>query len=101
MRHRITRIGILQTATVAGTIYAALGLLVVPFFYLVMRNVPAQPNVPFPFKGLQILFMPIIYGLVGFAFAALGAFMYNLVAGWVGGVEIELTPAGEGVGTAQ
>src|ERR1700732_3235726 len=34
-----------------------------------------------------IIFFPVIYGLIGGVFAAIGAAVYNLVAGWVGGLE--------------
>ena len=38
-----------------------------------------------------IIFFPLIYGLVGGVFAAIGAAIYNLVAGWVGGLEVEIS----------
>lgn len=40
---------------------------------------------------------PLLYGLAGFVFAAIGCAIYNLVAGWTGGIEIELA-AGSGDG---
>ena len=36
------------------------------------------------------LLLPLFYGLLGFVFTALGCIIYNLVAGWVGGIEIEI-----------
>ena len=38
-----------------------------------------------------IIFFPILYGLMGGVFAALGAVIYNLVAGWVGGLEVDIS----------
>jgi hypothetical protein len=38
-----------------------------------------------------IIFFPICYGLIGGIFAAIGAFIYNLVAGWVGGLEVDIS----------
>lgn len=35
--------------------------------------------------------LPSPYGVGGFIFAALGCALYNMVAGWVGGIEIELS----------
>jgi len=35
---------------------------------------------------------PIIYGAMGFIMGALGAFTYNIISNWVGGVEVELQP---------
>jgi hypothetical protein len=37
-----------------------------------------------------IIFFPLFYGLVGGIFAALGAAVYNLAAGWVGGLEVDI-----------
>lgn len=38
----------------------------------------------------MVIFVPILYGAMGFIFGALGALVYNLVAGWTGGIEMEL-----------
>ena len=37
--------------------------------------------------------MPIMYGVFGVVGGAIGAALYNLVAGWVGGIEVELDEA--------
>jgi hypothetical protein len=37
-----------------------------------------------------IVILPILYGGLGFIVAVIGAWLYNLAAGWVGGIEIEL-----------
>jgi hypothetical protein len=38
-----------------------------------------------------IIFFPIFYGLIGGIFGAIGAVIYNLVAGWVGGLEVDIS----------
>jgi hypothetical protein len=38
-----------------------------------------------------IIIFPILYGLIGGIFAAIGAVIYNLVAGWVGGLEVDIS----------
>ncbi len=38
-----------------------------------------------------IILCPIVYGIIGGVGAAIGALLYNLVSGWIGGLEIEMT----------
>ncbi len=38
-----------------------------------------------------IIIMPIMYGILGGIGAAIGAFVYNLAAGWIGGLEIDIS----------
>jgi len=37
-----------------------------------------------------IVIVPVFYAVFGFIFGAIGAFLYNIVANWVGGIKIEL-----------
>ena len=39
--------------------------------------------------GMGIL-MPVIYGVMGFIIGVIGAAVYNLVARWIGGIELEV-----------
>ena len=36
------------------------------------------------------IFMPVLYGVMGFIFGVLMAVVYNLVARWIGGIEVEV-----------
>jgi hypothetical protein len=36
-----------------------------------------------------LIFLPIMYGIFGFIAGVIGAFLYNVIAGVVGGIEIE------------
>jgi hypothetical protein len=38
-----------------------------------------------------VILCPVLYGLIGGVGAAIGAAMYNLASGWIGGLEIEIT----------
>ncbi len=38
---------------------------------------------------LTIIAYPIIYGIIGLVGGAVGAWLYNLIARWVGGIEME------------
>jgi hypothetical protein len=42
---------------------------------------------PAIFSGVFVIFLPIIYAVLGFIGGVIAAFIYNLVAKWTGGVE--------------
>jgi hypothetical protein len=42
------------------------------------------------FGGIFMIIMPIFYAVIGFLFVALTCLIYNLIARFVGGMEIEL-----------
>ena len=86
MAQRIRRFGVGQTAKVLGVLYALMGLVLVPIFLIAARFSPDGSQ----FGTSFALAIPVIYGIVGFIFTAIGCLIYNLVAGWVGGVEIEM-----------
>lgn len=41
---------------------------------------------------LAIIIAPLFYGAIGFVLGALIAFIYNIIAKWIGGIELELEP---------
>jgi hypothetical protein len=86
MPQQIRRFGVLQTAKVVGTLYALLGLVFVPIFLIASMFTPRQQGMGPGFA----LVLPILYGVFGFLFTALGCAIYNLVSGLVGGIEVEL-----------
>ena len=88
MRQRVRRFGVGQTAKVAGVLYALMGLIAVPIFLIAALVAPSEAGVGIG-VGLAVL-LPICYGLLGFVFTAIGCAIYNLVAGWVGGIEVEI-----------
>ncbi|HXI41993.1 MAG TPA: hypothetical protein VNH83_18560 [Bryobacteraceae bacterium] len=65
MKKQITRISILQSSKVATALYALMG-----FIYILM---------------------PIPMAVLGFIFFVLFAAIYNLLARWLGGMEVEVT----------
>jgi len=96
MTHRLKSVGVLSVAKVSGIFYGAMGLLFVPIFLLISMigaiagKQTGQSTLPMAFGIGFALVMPILYAGFGFLFGALGAFIYNLVAGWIGGFEMEL-----------
>lgn len=83
---QVRRFGIFQTAKVMGILYALCGLIFLPFYLLIATFSPRGAGVGL---GLAI-FIPILYGIFGFIFIAIGCAIYNWVAGMVGGIEVEL-----------
>jgi hypothetical protein len=94
------RIGVLSCAKVLGAVYAGLGLIFGFFFSLVgmlQSMFLAGTDLGNGLAGFGFLFgigaiviLPIVYGVMGFVVGALGAFIYNLVSGVVGGMELGL-----------
>ena len=68
---------------IAGTLYAFIGAI-----YDVLTSNSVNLGTALAF--LALLGMPIIFGLVGFLTGAIGALIYNLVARWFGGIELEI-----------
>ena len=86
MPQQIRRFGVLQTAKVIGALYALIGLVFVPVLLLISMVAQSKDGLGTGFA----LALPVIYGVLGFIFAALSCAIYNLVAGLVGGIEVEL-----------
>lgn len=90
MAQSIRRFSIGQAAKFMGVMYLLFGLIFAPFFLLVGMFAPEGSG---GFGTIFALAIPIIYGLMGVVAGALGAAIYNLVAGWVGGIEVEMEGA--------
>jgi hypothetical protein len=86
MVQRLSRFSVGQTARVLGILYALMGLVFLPFIALPVLMSPEQ----FGFGIGFLLAVPILYGVFGFIFTAIGCALYNWVAGKVGGIEISL-----------
>jgi hypothetical protein len=98
---RIRSVGVMSCAKLFGISYACIGLLFIPFAVLgglasmiSQQSHGAISSAVFVFLGLLA---PFFYGAIGFIFGALWAWIYNLVAGWVGGIEIDLQTGGASV----
>lgn len=88
MKQQISRISVLQTSKVVAILYAVLGFITVPFgcILLALRSEDTTNLI----VGVIYLLGPIIYGVMGFIFAAIGIAVYNLVASRIGGIEFEI-----------
>lgn len=96
MKKTLTRIAPLQLGKVVAAIYALFTILFAPIILLFgllaafSPEAPASPAIVIIGTLLAALFVPVFYGAMGFIFGAIGALIYNLIATWVGGIEIEV-----------
>ena len=91
-------IGVLSCAKMMAAVYGALGLIFVPLFLIFgLAGMAMGRGAGSAMSGLAMVFMaiflPICYAALGFIGGALTAWIYNLFAGWVGGVELDLRTA--------
>jgi hypothetical protein len=91
---RIKRFAPLQLGKMLAVLYGIMGLFFVPFFLLIAvfsAHLPAQQRVGMMAFGTGFaLCMPIIYAVMGFLGGVIGGAIYNLIAGWIGGIEVEV-----------
>ena len=87
MAHQISRFSIGQSAKFMGLLYLLLGLLFAPLFLLGAMFGPEGSG--FAFGTVFAIAMPVLYAVIGACSGAIGAALYNLVAGWIGGIEVE------------
>ena len=92
MTHRIRRLDIGQMAKVMGALYFLLGIIFAALFAVFGSMMPRgeMEAGTAMFGGVFLVGMPILYGVIGVIGGALLAALYNLVAGWTGGIELEL-----------
>ena len=102
----LRRIGALSLAKVSAVVYALLGLVLGAIFSLIsvagsILTSPKSGIAPFPPLGAAaVIILPALYGAIGFVGSLIGAAIYNVVAGLIGGVHIELrevAPPGGGL----
>ena len=94
----VTRIGPFSAFKVGGFLYACLGLVLGALFslfslvgFLASRTNQQPGAFGFLFGTLAIVFLPIIYGVMGAISSALMALLHNLCVQFTGGVEVEVS----------
>lgn len=92
----IKRVGPLSFAKLSGLLYAILGLVFGGVFSLIALAGGFVPNTEgsggfgaIVGVGAVVIF-PILYGVMGFVMTLVGAWLYNIAAGVVGGVEVDV-----------
>lgn len=84
---QIKRFSVGQSAKFMGVLYSLLGLIFLPLFLIVAL---VGPEGSVPFGAIFAVAIPVMYGVMGAISGLVGAAMYNLVAGWVGGIDVEI-----------
>jgi Transmembrane domain of unknown function (DUF3566) len=100
----VRRVGPGSAFKIGLVLYAILGLILGIFMACISLVAGSLGGLSMPAGGAPgsrlfgfgmgmgaIIFFPILYGVIGGIFAAIGAVVYNLVAGWVGGLEIDIS----------
>lgn len=104
---QVKRVGVLSFAKMLGVVWACLGLIIGIIYGLIFMvfgaaimasggggDGAAVGGVSTVVVGLLfIVGLPIFYGVFGFIGGAISAVVYNVAAGFVGGVELELESA--------
>jgi hypothetical protein len=92
---------------VLAVLYALLGLIFaglwLPFSQVMGRMPGVSGGAGMIMGAMALVMFPVIYGAMAFIGGVVTALLYNLVAGWTGGVEITLesrSVSGEPLGSA-
>lgn len=101
-RLKIRKLGVLSVAKIYAVMMLVMSLLIsVPYGFFIMifgvAMMGTGEKAGFAAGGSSIVIgllvmigLPVFYGLMGFILGAISAFVYNIFAGMVGGVEIEV-----------
>jgi hypothetical protein len=91
----IKRINVVKLAIFQACMGIAFGVIAALLFMLIgstmLSHIGGQSAAVGVAGGMAMLiFLPIMYGVAGFIFGAIAAALYNLIAGVIGGIEIDV-----------
>lgn len=93
-KRRIKRIAPLQLGKMLAVLYGIMGLFLIPVFLIASfaaSQMPEEQRVGMMAFGVGFAVLaPVMYAAMGFILGALGALIYNVVAKWIGGIEVEV-----------
>jgi hypothetical protein len=97
---RIKSVGVLSCAKMLGVLYGCMGLLFIPLALvgglasIATQQASGANGAVGAISGAVLMVLgilaPFLYGAMGFVFGAIGAWIYNLIAQRLGGIEIQL-----------
>jgi hypothetical protein len=85
----LNRIGPLSAAKVVTVLYAIFGLIMGAFFSIAALFRP-DGGLGAMWGVAAVVIFPVLYGVLGFLVTLLTTWLYNVVAGAVGGIELDL-----------
>jgi hypothetical protein len=86
MKVKIKRISPLQLGKMLAITYAFMSVIIIPF--IILGGIFGEEGSFAAGIGMALI-IPILYIVMGFISGIIGAFIYNLAAGWIGGIEME------------
>lgn len=96
----LKRIGVLSAGKISGLMYTLIGLLIGGLFSLLSllglaiggtgSSGSSDAAVGLIFGVGAVIILPVFYGVMGFVGGLISAALYNLLAGAVGGLELEI-----------
>ena len=86
MKKQLSRISILQSSKITTVLYVLMGLI------YTLIGIPMLILGGEKLKMIAIIYilMPIFMGIFGFVFFVIFCAIYNLLAKWLGGIEVEV-----------
>jgi len=89
VKTQLVSISKLQTSKVMAALYLVMSI---PLVLIMAVSTAFSPE---PMPGWLLILLPLVYAVTGFVFTFFGAWIYNGIAGAIGGVEFTAAPAAE------
>ena len=90
--YTIRRFSVAKTATVVAVMYVVIiAIFIIPFAFLALAFGRGDSGAG-GLVGVIVfgLLAALLYGVFGWIFTAIACAIYNLAAGWVGGIEVQV-----------
>ena len=84
MKKQILNISPLQSSKIMAALWFVISLPFLLFMGVMMLTMPGEARAAF---GGMMLFVPVFYAISGFLFTLIGAWVYNILAKRIGGIE--------------
>lgn len=91
--HRVRRFGVVQTANMAAMMYFVMTIIFILPLFIIGSMLPDSGGGTTGFEiftGVTLFFLPPLYAAFGWVATALACWFYNMIAGFVGGIAVEL-----------